>query len=230
MLPEKRAFLIRGDDGQEYGPVGLEELREWVEENRAGLGTTVCLDEPGATWKPWQAYPELVAMLAEIQGANFSMTPAGTIPAPIGRRFLACLLDLLLCYFLVSPILAVFVSLTVPDWEAKTFAYLRDPQGPQDPQFINYLLVGHLIFYIVITLYMSGFHAAHGQTPAKALLRLRVIDQNGQKPAFLMSVVRGFGFIVSLVYLCALPFFYAFFNPQRRTVHDVIAGTYVVNA
>jgi len=77
--------------------------------------------------------------------------------------------------------------------------------------------------------YMAGFHAAHGQTPAKAILRLRVVDQNGQKPAFLKALLRAMGFVVSF-YFYGILFFYVFFNPQRRSFHDFVAGTYVVNA
>ena len=92
MLPENRSFFIRGDDGGEYGPVDLDELREWVRENRAGLGTEVRLDEPNAIWHPWQAYPELVALLAEAHATGSAPVPdqADPIIAPIWKRILAC--------------------------------------------------------------------------------------------------------------------------------------------
>ena len=64
--PPPPAFIVRGDDGEEYGPVDLAELREWVRENRAGLGTVVRPDRPDASWQPWQNYPELVALLAAV--------------------------------------------------------------------------------------------------------------------------------------------------------------------
>ena len=66
MLPENPTFFVRGEDGVEYGPVDLAELREWVAENRAGIGTEVKRDEPGSIWEPWQNFPELVALLAEV--------------------------------------------------------------------------------------------------------------------------------------------------------------------
>ena len=78
MLPENRLFWIRGDDDKEYGPVNLEELREWVRENRAGLGTFVRTDQPDAPWQHWQQYPELVALLAEVQAA--AKTPDSDAP------------------------------------------------------------------------------------------------------------------------------------------------------
>jgi len=228
MLPENRAFLIRGDDGREYGPVDLNELREWVQENRAGVGTAVCLDEPGAIWQPWQNYPELVALVAEAQGTNPFFLPAGTTVAPMTRRVLACVLDFILSSFLASPILCVVMSVSLPDWQNQFTQMLLQPQSPIPPQVLHYVMLGNAIVYLILMLYMAGFHAAHGQTPAKAILRLRVVDKDGQKPGFFRLLLRAFVFVISF-YLYGIPFIYAFFDSQRRAVHDLVAGTYVVS-
>jgi uncharacterized RDD family membrane protein YckC len=227
MLPENRAFLIRGEDGREYGPVELDELREWVQENRAGLGTDVCLDQPGATWQSWQTYPELVALLAEIQGTGALTGPTGRVIAPAIRRILACALDLILCSFLSSPILSVVMTLSLPDWQAQFWQIVLQPQTPMSPQFVHYIMLSNIIFYVILVLYMTGFQAAHGQTPAKAIMRLRVVDQDGQKPGFTRAFLRALVFSASF-YFYGIPLFYAFFNPQRRALHDFAAGTYVV--
>ena len=76
---------------------------------------------------------------------------------------------------------------------------------------------------------MPDFIAAHGQTPAKSLLRLRVVDQFGQKPDLLKVLLRAVVLIFSIS-LFFIPLTYAFFNPQRRALHDFVAGTYVVEA
>src|SRR5271155_2629992 len=105
MLPENRSFMVRGDDGQEYGPVDLEELREWVQENRAGLGTEVRADEPGATWSTWQSCPELIALLAEASAAAPVAGAPEMVLASVWRRVAAFGLDLILVSILVTPIL-----------------------------------------------------------------------------------------------------------------------------
>ncbi len=79
MLSEARVYFIRGDDGEEYGPVDLAELREWVRENRAGIGTEVRRADPDGTWNTWQTYPELVALVAEVNAT-------GPVPGPAGSR------------------------------------------------------------------------------------------------------------------------------------------------
>ena len=107
MSLEKREFLIRGEDGKEYGPAGLEELREWVRENRAGMGSFVRLDESGAIWEPWQHYPELVALAAEAQATGPTPGAAGLTIAPLTRRVLAGVADVILSYILALPIIVV---------------------------------------------------------------------------------------------------------------------------
>ncbi len=113
MLRENRSFWVRGDDDQEYGPVDLEELREWVRENRAGLGTDVRRDEPDAPWHPWQNYPELVALLAEVHAVG--VVPSQVI-APLGKRALAFAMDLILSAILSFPILFALALIFIPDW------------------------------------------------------------------------------------------------------------------
>jgi uncharacterized RDD family membrane protein YckC len=228
MLPENHVFLIRGDDGQEYGPVDLHELRGWVLENRAGLGTEVRLDEPGAPWNPWQNYPELVALLAEAQVTNPASEQPGLAIAPIRRRIIALVADLLLLSILFIPIvnvLAAFMPMDVISQAA------MNPWALQalPPETLHQLLVFQMISNGGLVLYMTGFLAAHGQTPGKALMRLRVVEESGRKPSLLNSFLRSVVLIFSIG-LFFLPLVFAFFNPQRRTVHDLIAGTYVVEA
>jgi hypothetical protein len=57
-----RMYKIRGADGKEYGPVTIEQLRQWVVEGRANAQTYI--QGPDSTeWKPLSAYPELAALL-----------------------------------------------------------------------------------------------------------------------------------------------------------------------
>jgi len=231
MLPENHSFLIRGDDGQEYGPVDLDELRDWVRENRAGLGTEVRLDElnADAPWHPWQNYPELVALLAEAQATSPVPGQPGLVIAPLGRRILAFALDLILISILVTPIFITLALVFLPDWfvqyaVASSQTPFSLPDLPLDEK-----LIANLISDFVLALYFTGFHAAHGQTPAKALLRLRVVDPSGRNPGLVKAFLRALALIFSMS-LLFLPLAYAFFNPQRRTLHDVLADTCVVKA
>jgi uncharacterized RDD family membrane protein YckC len=229
--PANRAFIIKGDDGEEYGPVDLDELRQWVRENRAGLGIVVRLDEPGALWQPWQYFPELVALLAEAQSVGGVPGYPALVLAPMGRRMAAFAIDLILAYILLTPIVLVTWIALFPD----AFIHLQVALqllmlNGQQMQYTSPLAVQdtmELIFTAGITFYMAGFHAAHGRTPAQSVLRLRVVDQDGQKPAPVKALLRSLVLSFS-VCLFFFPLAYAFFNPQRRAIHDLLTGTYVV--
>jgi uncharacterized RDD family membrane protein YckC len=230
MLPENPSFVIRGDDGEEYGPVDLEELREWVRENRAGLGTEVRRDEPGATWNSWQTYPELIALLAEAHATgNVQPPPLEIVAAPLLKRALAFAMDLILCGFLSFPILFALALIYLPDYFTQLTTALSQAQGPIPQVPENASIVGSLISNLVLALYFAGFHAVHGFTPGKALMRLRVVDSTGEKPSFLRGFARALVLIVSMN-LFFIPFLYVFFNPQRRAFHDIVSDTCVVNS
>jgi TM2 domain-containing membrane protein YozV len=55
-------YKIIGADGQQYGPVNLEQMRRWLAENRVRAESLVQA-EGSADWKPLSSYPELAAEL-----------------------------------------------------------------------------------------------------------------------------------------------------------------------
>ncbi len=64
-------YKIIGVDGQQYGPVSAEQLRQWMAENRVNAQTMVLVE--GATdWKPLGSLPE------------FANEPK--IPPPLGSQ------------------------------------------------------------------------------------------------------------------------------------------------
>ncbi|MEY4386691.1 MAG: hypothetical protein RLY20_1974 [Verrucomicrobiota bacterium] len=68
-------FTILGADGKEYGPVGVEELRRWIREGRAG-GQTQVRPEGRVEWVALQTLPEV----AEVFTAPKLPGEAGSIP------------------------------------------------------------------------------------------------------------------------------------------------------
>src|SRR5947208_17038955 len=56
-------YKILGADQKEYGPISLDQLKQWISEGRANAQTLVQVE--GTTdWKPLSAYPELAGALA----------------------------------------------------------------------------------------------------------------------------------------------------------------------
>jgi hypothetical protein len=61
-------YRIIGADQKEYGPIGPEQLQQWVNEGRVNSQTKV-LQEGEADWKPLGALPEFSGLLG-IQSAT----------------------------------------------------------------------------------------------------------------------------------------------------------------
>jgi hypothetical protein len=56
-------YKILGSDQKEYGPVTLEQLKQWVSEGRANANTLI--QGPDSTeWKPLGSFPELAGLSA----------------------------------------------------------------------------------------------------------------------------------------------------------------------
>ncbi len=91
------------------------------------------------------------------------------------------------------------------------------------------LVDGSVISDVILACYFAGFHAAHGQTPGKALMHLRVVDQAGKKLPPIRALLRALVVIVSMG-LLFVPFLYVFLNPQRRAFHDLVVDSYVIES
>jgi hypothetical protein len=70
-------YKIIGVDGREYGPVGTEQIRQWIAENRVHAQTLTQV-VGSAEWKPLALFPEL---LQKPLPAAPSISPA-SLPRP----------------------------------------------------------------------------------------------------------------------------------------------------
>ena len=79
---------------------------------------------------------------------------------------------------------------------------------------------------LFVALYVVTLHALEGQTLGKLIVRVRVVGADGQPPALGASLLRFTGYFISL-----LPFGFGFFmaalRTDRRSLHDLLAGTNV---
>ena len=79
-------FHIIGADGQQYGPVAIDQLCQWVREGRANAGSQV-RPEGGTEWKPISAWPELADVIRGPAGAppRLAVPPIGLSPDVASR-------------------------------------------------------------------------------------------------------------------------------------------------
>ena len=84
-----------------------------------------------------------------------------------------------------------------------------------------------LAFIPISALYHTLLLAWRGQTLGKIAVHIRVVRPDGGKLTLGQSFVRSLGYPISALPLF-LGFLVAFKSANRRTLHDMIAGTMVV--
>lgn len=127
-------------------------------------------------------------------------------PAPLGKRALALLIDLVLVFVVLIVIGRMVHSAGVSSDLNLFMCMMLVPPGT--------LLLCWLI----------------GNTPGKKLFNLHIVDwRTGEEPSFFQYVRRAilFSFLISLNILAIIP---VLASPKRRGFHDMLAGTMVVEA
>jgi hypothetical protein len=74
------SYAMIGADGQQYGPITLEQIKGWVQEGRL-TGDTKVLRSDSAEWRAASQYPELGMAPAAVA---YPATPAPLMTPPLG--------------------------------------------------------------------------------------------------------------------------------------------------
>ncbi|WP_395790494.1 RDD family protein [Aquimonas sp.] len=95
--------------------------------------------------------------------------------------------------------------------------------------------IGSVVLGFVVFVAVQGYFLhSSGQTIAKKLLKMRIVDENGNKPEFVKllglryavfqfaQLIPFLGYVVGLVNVLFI------FRDDRRCLHDLLAGTRVV--
>ena len=135
--------------------------------------------------------------------------------AGIWDRWYAYLLDFLLIIVIFIPIFVIFIILNVPE--------------------VGFLIF--MIFFIPVYILYSAYYESsqHQATYGKRAQKLKVIDKKGGRITFKKSLLRSFvKFFTTLSPVGIIALLHAIFiyyhNPERKGIHDIVAGTYVVNS
>ena len=138
-------------------------------------------------------------------------------PAGFLRRALAFSIDLLivgLLYLILILVGAFGMTLasdgTIPIGVAST------PPSP----FIT-------VWFFLFTGYFTFFHSYGGQTPAKRLIRIKVVSLQGEPLSPLQAFIRTVGYSLSALFF-GFGFFLAIFEKKGRALHDLISRSQVV--
>jgi len=149
------------------------------------------------------------------------MIPASQLPlAGIMERFVALLIDNILLYFVQAIVMAPlgmfsFNPNMTPD---QMMAFLMG-------RFWGILFLGSLIPIA----YFTYFIGSRGQTPGKMLMGVKVVTVDGDDVTYGAAFLRCVGYWVDGL-LCGVGgYLFAFFNDDRRALHDFMAKTIVVS-
>ena len=140
-------YKVIGVDGKEYGPVGLEQLKQWVSEGR--LTTQTRVQQVGAPdWKAASEIPELAALLAARTGIA-----AARVPAPLPTRPATGHQTGLATTSLVLGILGFFTCLTsIPAVICGHIALNNTKRSPEQYGGSGQAVAGLVMGYVVIAL------------------------------------------------------------------------------
>lgn len=131
----------------------------------------------------------------------------GPQPAGFNERFLAYVID-------AVPFLFAH-SLTV--------SFLRNMGNP--PESVTMILLGWMAFYLV---YQAVLSSGGRVTLGKYIMRLRVVDLEGNPLSFPKACVRAIGYLLSGAPL-ELGFIAAAFTKDHRALHDYMCGSKVIS-
>lgn len=146
-------------------------------------------------------------------------------PAAIGWRVLSWFLNLAL--FAAGSIVPFAPMLAIMGAER----YLLSPEAlPPSLQTKAWLAGGCTVLWLIYSLYfvLHGW-AQRGGTPGMRLLGLRLVDWHHRVPiGYARALLRAVAMLVSLLTL-GVGFLLPVFRRDRKTLHDVLAGTSVVH-
>jgi uncharacterized RDD family membrane protein YckC len=159
--------------------------------------------------------------------------PEVGIYAGLGRRFIACIVDVILVLLLGLVTVAGF-GLFRGLQNIYFYVVQHIPADQLTAEGSMGALIGSIIaaygilLVIVPWLYFAGFESARSQaTPGKVLMRLVVTDMDGQKPTFARTTLRFFSKFISIL-IIFIGFIMIGFTQKHQGLHDKIAGCLVL--
>jgi uncharacterized RDD family membrane protein YckC len=176
---------------------------------------------------------ESVTARAPVATAEEDDGPDVGVYAGLGRRFIACIVDLIILVIfgvVAASVLGLFRGLQ----NAYFYFVQHIPAADLTPDGSTTALIGSIIaaygllLIVIPWLYFAGFESSRSQaTPGKVLMGLVVTDMEGTKPTFARTSLRFFGKIISTL-IIFIGFLMIGFTQKHQGLHDKIAGCLVL--
>lgn len=222
------AYKIIGGDGREYGPATLEELRQWCADGRVAPGTPVWRSDE-ERWLVAAARDELKWDLPQpappppvIAAEPETCRRAGFLP-----RLAAFLFDWLIVLCLIN-----FLTLPWSRERLETNQRILTELKADKPDLRHAVkdLASLLVVDVSVNFaYFVAFNALRGATPGKRMFGLKIVRLDGRNIGLRQALIRQLMGGLSLYCLLGFGHLLVAFTPERRAVHDLVAGTQVVH-
>ncbi len=203
--------------GTQVGPIDETELNRLVTMGTVRSDTLVWHDGL-ASWQPLGVVRGMAPAAAVVAGRHY---------AGFWIRFVAKVIDGIILgvagLILFIPVLLMFggaASLGRRDFgDGAMFG----------PAMVGAFGISRLIWLALSTFYEVYFLSAHGATPGKMALGLKVIRADGGPISPMLALARHFAEWVSAI-IFMIGYIMAGFDPEKRALHDRICETRVIHA
>jgi uncharacterized RDD family membrane protein YckC len=147
------------------------------------------------------------------------------IPKNFGRRVLAFLLDNLIIFVIATITSVIFVvAYCALNFPGDPTAAKRIATGESTRDFTRAVVVFYYFSYFTIN------HWYFETSPGKWTMGLKLRRQDGRPMSFLTALSRSLLYAVSGQLLLGLGFLFPLFRRDEFTLHDLLAGTEVIEA
>jgi len=94
----------------------------------------------------------------------------------------------------------------------------------------NQIALIYAFYFIAYIFYNGYFESSESQaTIGKKLMKIKVVDTNGERISMSKGIIRAVGKIISSL-IFGIGFLMALFTNNKQSLHDKIASTFVVNS
>lgn len=218
-------YKIIGGDDVEYGPTTLAELKSWIRDGRVAAMTKVWRSDL-SIWSPADRYTELLEDLARQNAALQTVIDRARPAAGFWTRLAAYLIDL----FVLS---LIFSFVWTPLADARHWAVPEFPVNLTDAAMQRYwqemgawqdkALPVFLPIFLLYTVLLTG---RFGATLGKMLLRVKITRLDGSPIGYNRALLRWLASLLSNVLFFG--YILVGLRPDKRGLHDLLAGTKVV--
>ncbi len=233
-----------GRNGERHGPYKEEDVRAWLRNGQVSA-SDLAWREGLADWQPLSAlFPDEVRNAAPATDNSNSAPAAPMQPLPqttaavledhagFWKRVAAYILDAIVLYIVFKLVGAPF-GLSAADAAAQATMKqeLLSGVGLMQAYEHYYAAMAHysLITTVVGWLYFAICESSAWQaTVGKLALGIRVTDLQGRRIGFLRALGRYGAKFISAMILC-IGFIMVAFTRRKQGLHDLIAGTLVLN-